>query len=149
MSITLRHTALPLQALMEAICGLSYTGDIRMRWGEDKRKIQRIVQGSYPALTKMFLPHLQVCTSSKGDMVGGHTLRQTQWLLDLSVCSNSYGKTTGSVSPDLTCMFGRGVLWAEGPSVVGHICDRPGMIRDVMSSNLNFLWVGNGVRAHN
>ena len=34
---------------MEAICGPSYTGDIRMRWGENKREIQRIVQGKLPS----------------------------------------------------------------------------------------------------
>ena len=45
---------------MEAICGLSYTGDIRMRWGEDARKVQRIVEGSWPPLAQMFLPPMQV-----------------------------------------------------------------------------------------
>jgi hypothetical protein len=48
------------QALMETICGLSYTGDIRMRWGEDRQKVQRIVQGSWSSLTHLFLPQLQV-----------------------------------------------------------------------------------------
>ena len=48
------------QALMETICGLSYTGDIRMRWGEDRQKVQRIVQGSRSSLTYLFLPQLQV-----------------------------------------------------------------------------------------
>ena len=45
---------------MEAICGLSYTGDIRMRWGEDARKVQRIVEGSWAPLAQMFLPPMQV-----------------------------------------------------------------------------------------
>ena len=46
---------------MECICGLSYIGDIRMTWAEDRRKIERIVQGSWPALVNTFLPQLQVC----------------------------------------------------------------------------------------
>ncbi|CAK0784052.1 hypothetical protein CVIRNUC_007255 [Coccomyxa viridis] len=47
------------KALMEAICGLSYAGDIRMRWGEDARKVQRIVEGSWAPLAQMFLPPMQ------------------------------------------------------------------------------------------
>ena len=45
---------------MESVCGLSYTGDIRMTWGEDRRKVQRIVQGSWPVLMTAFLPSLKV-----------------------------------------------------------------------------------------
>ena len=55
------HGAIAMQALMECICGLSYIGDIRMTWAEDRRKIERIVQGSWPALVNTFLPQLQVC----------------------------------------------------------------------------------------
>ncbi len=53
-------TILKPQALMESICGLSYTGDIRMTWGEDRQKVQRIVRGSWPDLIKTFLPRLKV-----------------------------------------------------------------------------------------
>ena len=59
-SAFLRHCA--VQALMESICGLSYIGDIRMAWGEDRHKIQRIVQGSWAALLRTFLPQLKVCS---------------------------------------------------------------------------------------
>ena len=48
------------QALMEAVCGLSYAGDIRMRWGEDAQKVQRIVEGSWSPLAQMLLPPMQV-----------------------------------------------------------------------------------------
>ena len=62
--ITAEHpqrSGMYFQALMESICGLSYTGDIRMTWGEDRQKVQRIVQGSWPVLIRTFLPHLKVC----------------------------------------------------------------------------------------
>lgn len=59
-----QHSWIYFQALMESICGLSYTGDIRMTWGEDRQKVQRIVRGSWPVLTKTFLPQLKVCNYS-------------------------------------------------------------------------------------
>ena len=61
--VILEHHAIVLalqQALMEAICGLSYTGDIRMRWGEDRQKVQRIAEGSWSPLAQMFLGPMQV-----------------------------------------------------------------------------------------
>jgi len=35
------------QDLYQLVCQLSYSGDIRMRFAEDKSKIQRIVDGSF------------------------------------------------------------------------------------------------------
>ncbi|CAL5226064.1 g8877 [Coccomyxa viridis] len=61
------------QALMESICGLSYTGDIRMTWGEDRQKVQRIVRGSWPDLIKTFLPRLKDTVGCAAELSLKHT----------------------------------------------------------------------------
>ena len=40
--------------------GLSYTGDVRMGFAEDSRKVERIVAGSFDGLSGLYLPRLQV-----------------------------------------------------------------------------------------
>jgi translocator assembly and maintenance protein 41 len=50
------------QELMEAICGLSYTGDVRVGLAEDRHKVRRIVAGSFRQLQELYSPVLQVNT---------------------------------------------------------------------------------------
>uniref|UniRef100_A0A8R1HFM6 Phosphatidate cytidylyltransferase, mitochondrial n=1 Tax=Caenorhabditis japonica TaxID=281687 RepID=A0A8R1HFM6_CAEJA len=45
-----------LKQLFHAIVGLSYTGDFRMIVGEDRSKIQKIVEGNYEHLLKVYQP---------------------------------------------------------------------------------------------
>ncbi len=59
-TLSISDIILKVQALMESVCGLSYTGDIRMAWGEDQQKVRRIVRGSWPDLIMSFLPRLKV-----------------------------------------------------------------------------------------
>ena len=40
--------------------GLSYTGDVRMGFAEDSRKVERIVSGSFSGLCDLYVPRLQV-----------------------------------------------------------------------------------------
>ena len=40
--------------------GLSYTGDVRMGFAEDSRKVERIVAGSFDGLSSLYLPRLRV-----------------------------------------------------------------------------------------
>lgn len=49
-----------MQELLEAICGLSYLGDIRVGLAEDSHKVRRIVTGSYRQLQELYRPFLQV-----------------------------------------------------------------------------------------
>ncbi|GMH45030.1 hypothetical protein BSKO_12987 [Bryopsis sp. KO-2023] len=45
--------------LLHTICNLSYSGDIRMNLAEDKRKVERIAQGSRSALINLYDPFLK------------------------------------------------------------------------------------------
>ena len=49
-----------MQELLQAVVGLSYTGDVRMGFAEDSRKVERIVSGSYPGLCNLYIPRLKV-----------------------------------------------------------------------------------------
>ena len=49
-----------LQELLAAVVGLSYTGDVRMGFAEDSRKVERIVAGSFDGLSSLYLPRLRV-----------------------------------------------------------------------------------------
>lgn len=48
-----------LRDFLRRACSLSYLGDVRMGVAEDSRKVHRIVEGSYDALSKLYAPHLQ------------------------------------------------------------------------------------------
>ena len=48
------------QELLQAVVGLSYTGDVRMGFAEDSRKVERIVSGSFPGLCDLYVPRLKV-----------------------------------------------------------------------------------------
>ena len=45
-----------LQELLAAVVGLSYTGDVRMGFAEDSRKVERIVAGSFDGLGSLVPP---------------------------------------------------------------------------------------------
>ncbi|ONK75045.1 uncharacterized protein A4U43_C03F12750 [Asparagus officinalis] len=45
--------------LYAKICSLSYTGDLRMLFAEDKNKVNKIVRGSFESFRSMYSPMLQ------------------------------------------------------------------------------------------
>ncbi len=49
-----------MQELLEAACGLSYIGDIRVGLAEDAQKVRRIVAGSFRQLQELYRPTMQV-----------------------------------------------------------------------------------------
>nr|CAD1822393.1 unnamed protein product [Ananas comosus var. bracteatus] len=54
------RTSLMLQEdLYSKICGLSYMGDLRMLFAEDKNKVRKIVQGSFNLFQSMYRPLLR------------------------------------------------------------------------------------------
>uniref|UniRef100_A0A914R1Z8 Phosphatidate cytidylyltransferase, mitochondrial n=1 Tax=Panagrolaimus davidi TaxID=227884 RepID=A0A914R1Z8_9BILA len=50
--------AFPLEKLFQQIVGLSYHGDFRMIFGEDRKKIDKIVKGGYPKFEEIYKPIL-------------------------------------------------------------------------------------------
>jgi translocator assembly and maintenance protein 41 len=47
--------------MFESLCGISYLGDIRMGFAEDKHKVRRIVEGSWDPLQQLYKPAMEVC----------------------------------------------------------------------------------------
>ncbi|XP_052136329.1 phosphatidate cytidylyltransferase, mitochondrial isoform X1 [Oryza glaberrima] len=45
--------------LYAQICSLSYMGDLRMLFAEDKNKVKKIVEGSFPSFQSMYRPLIQ------------------------------------------------------------------------------------------
>ena len=52
--------------------GLSYTGDVRMGFAEDSRKVERIVTGSLDGLSDLYLPRLKVPDIVSSSRSGPH-----------------------------------------------------------------------------
>eukprot|EP00887_Chlorella_sp_A99_P001272 scaffold14.g1272.t1 len=52
--------------LLHAICGLSYSGDVRMGLAEDSRKVHRIVAGSHAQLRELYAAPLQEAAGNWG-----------------------------------------------------------------------------------
>ena len=50
--------------LLRTICGLSYTGDVRMGWAEDRAKLERLVEGSRPQLEALYAPQLDAAAGA-------------------------------------------------------------------------------------
>ncbi|XP_075248126.1 phosphatidate cytidylyltransferase, mitochondrial-like [Convolutriloba macropyga] len=69
--------SLKLRDVLVSICGLSYNGDFRMIFGEDKQKVVRIVDSSWEPLCSLYEPFL------KSDPFL-HSLSHSQLEVDLS-----------------------------------------------------------------
>ncbi|EFJ15740.1 hypothetical protein SELMODRAFT_118018 [Selaginella moellendorffii] len=52
------------EQLYETICGLSYQGDIRLLFAEDKNKVSKIVQGSFSNFRNLYSSSIQQATTS-------------------------------------------------------------------------------------
>lgn len=50
----LNSLALLQEELYTSVCGLSYTGDVRMRFAEDRGKVRKIVLGSLPRFVDLY-----------------------------------------------------------------------------------------------
>jgi hypothetical protein len=58
------------QEVLQHVCSLSYTGDVRMGLAEDGSKVARIVQGSWQGLKDLYTPLLEAQVG--GETVAGH-----------------------------------------------------------------------------
>ncbi|RMZ55854.1 hypothetical protein APUTEX25_003820 [Auxenochlorella protothecoides] len=54
--------------LLQALCALSYRGDVRMGWAEDGAKLERLVAGQGPALGRLYAPALRRAIEEEGTL---------------------------------------------------------------------------------
>lgn len=56
-----------LSDFLTRLVAISFTGDFRMGWAEDRSKVQNIVAGQYDRLSQIYLPLLHAAARPVGD----------------------------------------------------------------------------------
>lgn len=87
------------EELYAKVCSLSYRGDLRMLFAEDKNKVKKIVQGSINSFRTMYRPFLHEYMADgllKFSSTSGQTFKQDQGLLATSSLVSSLPSTVQS-----------------------------------------------------